>query len=445
MPALGSDTTPILSDVGACSLGAPAASARARESAESYDEGMLSFGASMRMRRCAACAVAAWAVGAFVACGSMESNGFGGSGYGDAGTGRDAGSQDGASVDSGAGTDGGSKDGGIDGAAPTPTTVLFVQGSPSLWPGPASIQNVRVCWSVGGVVTKALPFPSDGPMPGSNYDGLPLGGAGSLSDATLLMGAPLTLHVIDALTLRQLASPASTCDELYCPTFNPSSTTCLAPGSFTDVPVRGSGLIASNRTNVLALAGCSPSAADAGVNLASCGADWTPAAGNLHADQLIIGSSAPSPGTLAVQPAQLSPGLAALTAGGGVATVSFGPAGSADASTVGLLTNEGSLGPVQDVSLASGLAIYGQVGFAVSVPTGDGGSLSAWMSLAQSQQLVDPTQDPTVFFGAPRTYVVAILGDPLGVPAFAADASYDGTGLHVLVLPTPAPPVPADQ
>ncbi|HEY6463980.1 MAG TPA: hypothetical protein VIY73_27610 [Polyangiaceae bacterium] len=398
------------------------------------------------MRRCVACAVVVYAVAAAVACGSMESADFGGSGYSDAGAGRDGGGggPDAGFLDGGEDTSA-SDGGGPDGGPPAPTTVLFVQGSPNLWPGPASIQNVRVCWSVGGVVTKALPFPSDGPMPGSNYDGLPLGGAASLSDATSLMNGPLTLHVIDALTLRQLASPTSTCDELYCPTFNPSSTTCLAPGSFTDVPVRGAGQIAAHETNVLALAGCAPSAADAGVNLASCGADWNPTAGNLHADLVVVSSSAPSPGTLAVQAAQLSPGLAALTAGGATATVSFGAAGAADASTVGLLTGEGALAPLQYVPLGSGLAVYGQVGFSVSVPTGDGGALSAWMSLAQSQQLVDPTQDPTVFFGAPRTYVVAVVGDPLGVPAFAADASYDGTGLHVLVLPTPAPPVPADR
>jgi hypothetical protein len=43
-----------------------------------------------------------------------------------------------------------------------------------------------------------------------------------------------------------------------------------------------------------------------------------------------------------------------------------------------------------------------------------------------------------VFFGQPRTYVVAVLGDPTAPPAFG-DGGFDGTGLHLLVLATPAP------
>jgi hypothetical protein len=407
------------------------------------------------MRRCAACAVVACAIAGPVACGSLSAEGGEGfTGNGDSGTHQDGGGgPEGGFVDGSVETglaDTGLADGeGPDTGPPAPTTVLFVQGSPSLWPGPASIQNVRVCWSVGGVVTHAVPFPSDGPMPGSNYPGLPLGGAGALSDATPLQGGALTLHVIDALTVQQLAPPATggawTCDQLYCPNFGANSPpSCLAPGSFTEVPVRGAGQIAAHATNVLALAGCSPSAADGGVDLASCGGDWTPSAGNLHADLVTIASSTPPAATLAAQAAQLSPGLAALTADGGTATVSFGPEGSADASVVGEVAGEGALSAVAFVPLGSGLATYGEVGFSVSVPTADGGAMTAWMSLAQSQELVDPTQDPTLFFGAPRTYLVAILGDPLGVHAFATDAGYDGTGLHLLVLPTPAPPVPAD-
>jgi hypothetical protein len=65
------------------------------------------------------------------------------------------------------------------------------------------------------------------------------------------------------------------------------------------------------------------------------------------------------------------------------------------------------------------------------------------MSLAQAQQLIDPTQDPRDFFGQPRTYLIAVLGDPLAPHAFAPSdgegGAYDGTGLHLLVVTTPAP------
>jgi hypothetical protein len=90
----------------------------------------------------------------------------------------------------------------------------------------------------------------------------------------------------------------------------------------------------------------------------------------------------------------------------------------------------------------AGLPGYGQLGFAVDVAGFDGSAGHLWMSLADSQQLVDPTEDPTQFFGQPRTYLVAVLGDPNAPHAFApvtGDAGYDGRGLHVLVVAAPLP------
>jgi hypothetical protein len=66
------------------------------------------------------------------------------------------------------------------------------------------------------------------------------------------------------------------------------------------------------------------------------------------------------------------------------------------------------------------------------------------MSLAQAQQLVDPTADPSVFFGQNRTYVVAVLGDPSAPHAFTSGGVYDGRGLHLLVVPSAAPAVGGD-
>jgi hypothetical protein len=58
-----------------------------------------------------------------------------------------------------------------------------------------------------------------------------------------------------------------------------------------------------------------------------------------------------------------------------------------------------------------------------------------WMNLVQAQSLVDPSADPRTYFGAHATYVVAILGDPTAASPFS-DASYEGYGLHLLVLPS---------
>jgi hypothetical protein len=107
------------------------------------------------------------------------------------------------------------------------------------------------------------------------------------------------------------------------------------------------------------------------------------------------------------------------------------------------LTGEGDLSAATALLFDAGLAGYGQLGFAVDVTGSDGGAGHLWMSLADSQQLVDPTVDPTQFFGQPRTYLVAVLGDPNAPHAFApvtGDAGYDGKGLHVLVIAAPSPP-----
>jgi hypothetical protein len=89
--------------------------------------------------------------------------------------------------------------------------------------------------------------------------------------------------------------------------------------------------------------------------------------------------------------------------------------------------------------LPSGLASFGQIGFGIDVLGADAGSAGhLWMSLAQAQELVDPAQDPTVYYAGGH-YVVAVVGDPAAPHAFAGgDGGYDGRGLHVLVLPATA-------
>jgi hypothetical protein len=122
--------------------------------------------------------------------------------------------------------------------------------------------------------------------------------------------------------------------------------------------------------------------------------------------------------------------------------VSFGAEGSDADLSVAVLRAEGDLSSAQTVLYEAGLPGYGQLGFAVDVAGYDGGAGHLWMSLADSQQLVDPTEDPTQFFGQPRTYLVAVLGDPNAPHAFApvtGDAGYDGRGLHVLVIAAPLP------
>ena len=368
-----------------------------------------------------------------VACGSAESSGasiYGNVDGGHSDTG--SGLPDAFAGDSGADTS-------MDSGTARPTTALFVQGSPSL-------PDVRLCWGTGVTVAPVVPFPGDGVMPGSNYPGVPLGGAVAMSDARALVGT-FALYAIDAENLARLEQNQPTpyaCDQLICAQGNTAPPCLRSNFDYWPVATSGGGLQAGT-SNVIALGGCLPAALDPGASPTVCGASWTGTTGNLGAQLLLLQSTADAGGALAVQAAQLSPGLAALVGDGGPVVVSFGAEGAADASTVATLPSEGLLSAPSVVTVGGSLSSYGQLGFAVDVPGFDGGAGHLWMSLAEAQQLVDPTQDPTQFFGQPRTYLLAVLGDPNAPHAFATggDAGYDGKGLHVLVVAAPAPQVDA--
>jgi hypothetical protein len=375
-----------------------------------------------------------------VACGAIASFGEGGpSNNYDSGTG--TGRDSGAASD--ATTDGPPMDtGATDGATP-PTTALFVQASPSL-------PDVRLCWAVNGVVAPILPFPGDGAMPGSNYPGVPLGGVAAMSDASPLVGGGVTLYALDAENLARIEqgqTAPSTCHDLVCGQGSNLSPPCLRYNfDYWPVGAIAAGVVAG-RDNVVALNGCLPTALDPKASAVLCGSSWSAGNGNLHADVLQLQPTTSLGLVWSVQAAQLSPAMAALEGDGGSALVSFGAEDAAadGAVEVAILRGEGDLSLQTAVTFEAGLPGYGQLGFAVDVAGNDGGAGHLWMSLADSQQLVDPTVDPTQFFGQPRTYLVAVLGDPNAPHAFApvtGDAGYDGRGLHVLVVAAPLPGTP---
>jgi hypothetical protein len=373
------------------------------------------------------------------ACGAAsEGNSLGPTTGYDSGTGSDSGAASDATTD-GPPTDTGATDGAI-----APTTALFVQASPSL-------PDVRLCWAVNGVVAPVLPFPGDGAMPGSNYPGVPLGGVAPMSDASPLVGGGVTLYALDAENLARIEqgqSAPSTCDALVCGQGSNLKPPCLRYNfDYWPVGAITAGGVVAGRDNVVALSGCLPTALDPNASTVLCGSSWNAGNGNLHADVLQLQPTTSLGLVWSVQAAQLSPAMAALEGDGGTALVSFGAEdAAADAAVeVAILRGEGDLSLQTAVTFEAGLPGYGQLGFAVDVAGSDGGAGHLWMSLADSQQLVDPTVDPTQFFGQPRAYLVAVLGDPNAPHAFApvtGDAGYDGRGLHVLVVAAPLPGTP---
>jgi hypothetical protein len=378
------------------------------------------------------------------ACGSLGENGFSPGGPNDGGSPYDAFTGD-VAADS-------SPDVGSSPDAGTPPTVLFVQASPSL-------PDVRLCWASGGEIASIVPFPSSGAMPGSNYPGIPLGGGAGLSDVGVLSSGAVTLYAIDAENLARIeqGGTQSTCDALLAcgQQVNPSPPCLRYNTDYWQVAPLAQGLAAG--TNVVALAGCLPFALDPLASTSRCGASWNDVTGNLHAESarlLPMTQGDAGAGQIVAQAALLSPAVAGEIADGGEALVSFGSQDGGSI-TLGTLTVEAETSPsVSTLSIGSDLSAFDTLGFSVSLQlAGDGGDADGagpgsagyeWMSLAQAQQLVDPTEDPTVFFGQPRTYLVAVLGDPGAVHAFAPsqDGGYDGTGLHILVLASPPPPPP---
>jgi hypothetical protein len=310
-----------------------------------------------------------------------------------------------------------------------PPGVLFVHASPSL-------PNLRLCWTTNGSFAgdQNLPFPSATPMPASNYPGLPIGGAVPLGDASSMLGGAVTIYVLDAdrLALLEQQDGKHSCAERL----TKGGTYGLLPGEYFALPPIADGTITTGSTYVIGIAGCLGN--DPTANPARCGAGWTASNGNLHIDLATVANAAgpAQPGQLAVQAAQLSPALAAL-AGDAGALVSFGAQGAMGA-VVAQLIAEQQVAPAVPALLDAGtnLTTYGTTGFSVDV-AGDAG-VHLWMSLAQSLDLVDPTQDPSKYFAQPTSYVVTVIGDPAGAPPGGnPDAAYDGTGLHLLVLPQP--------
>ena len=384
----------------------------------------------------AATALAA-SVGGVVACGSLADNSGFSAGGGDSGSEFDGGSDAISGMDSPFGdvqADSVAPDAPADAPMPEPPGVLFVQASPSL-------RDQVFCWSVGsaGPSMTARPYPSTTPMPASNYPGVPVGGAIALADATSMLGGDLTIYALDARAVANAVQNADCTHTNDCSCYNLMHSGAVDTTAIHQMPVIPNGPIALDTTVVLWVRGCLASDPDASVQ--RCGSDWSLSTGNLRIDVASVpGASLPAPeaGVLAVQAAQLSPALAML-AGDAGAVVSFGSQGAADASVITTLSAPDQILPSSPLQVATRipLASFGQLGFAVDVG-GDGGA-HLWMSLAQSLDLVDPTQDPTQYFAQPTSYLVTVIGDPAGSPPNGGDpdAAYDGTGLHLLVLPLP--------
>jgi hypothetical protein len=380
----------------------------------------------LKLRGIVAALAAAGMTAFAVACGTALSSGAA-PGENDSGVGPDTSipQEDAGGTDALVGSDanGGADTGSGEGGVP-PTGAEFVHVAPDLL-------DMRLCWQVGSGPFGHVPaFPSGVNAPASNYPALPVGGAVALADASALVGGDINIVGIPANLLYSLENgKPKYCDDMMATRTGGTILNGLEIYSFT-IP----GGIIPGSTSVIALAGCMPSSLDSAGSVARCGAGYTSATGNLHADVVPLYPVTQSDaGQLPVQAAQLSPALAQLAGDAGV-IVSFGTQGAT--SPVATLAGEGAFGPMSAAYLNVGTnpTNYGSLGFGVDVVGVDGGPGHLWMSLEDSLELVDPTMNPAVYYTVPDTYVVAVVGDPNATHAFTPDASFDGTGLHILVF-----------
>jgi hypothetical protein len=227
-------------------------------------------------------------------------------------------------------------------------------------------------------------------MPASNYAGIPTGGAvwasadllAQLAQGGVQLWGVLAREVAD----RALNDASTACDDLV----------CNAPG-------------------------CADANAWWPLGQASAGAAATTVIGiegpeSLEQIQLGIAPSPPAH-DLAFQTVLLSPKLASLVADGGAVFVTYTleDAGAEAGATVDL----SGLVPPPPIVVPGPTTVNDSnaQGFSVDIEAADGGlTQHLWMSLAQSQDLVDPSLDPTVYYDA-SLLVPAMVG--LGaVPGF---------------------------
>ena len=305
-----------------------------------------------------------------------------------------------------------------------PTGALFVHAS-------GDAPDLRLCWKVGagGFSNVDVPFPSGAPAPASNYPALPVGET-RRSPMRCCVGGDVTIVGIPANLLYELdnAQKPAKCADLLS---NANAGQGIAKGLLL-YPFTIPGGIIAGSTSVIALAGCSKNANNPTAPVCGAGAS---ASGNLHADVLpLYPVSQSDGGQLPVQVGKRSrPGAARgrWRRGGRLVRRAGRDFACRHAHGGRRIRALRRCGPERRYEPDS----YGTLGFGVDVVGTDAGPGHLWMSLEQSLELVDPMMNPTVYYSQQDTYVVVVVGDPGSPHAFAPDASFDGTGLHIMVLP----------
>lgn len=325
----------------------------------------------------------------------------------------------------------GQGDGGPDSEPPRvePTEAQFniFNNSPNLLP-------FRLCFKYGQAVLDLQPLPSDPekPMPSSNYPGIGEGAVvplPTISLADLLKDGGDRDGKIEAFAVRaKLVIDTPGADPKRCPDLVCSHGGCLDKGP--DYVSLGQLSLNLGTPSALLVTGCPAGGLGAALDDTSvCGANYTPASGNLAARSTPLGTPVNEPnGAMLIKLLDVPTDGSRVTFGskassqtltGGFVSHSL-PGSLSSFATYGVTITPPTDGGVADASDGSVDASFD----AMVDASGDAGSESAglFFSLAAIQDLSDPLSQPNEFF-VPGAYVFAILGSEAVGPAINPDGS----------------------
>jgi hypothetical protein len=332
----------------------------------------------------------------------------------------------------------GAADGAVDGAPPpVPAKTVAVHASPNAPP-------VRLCFASGtladGSDAKVLALP---PLPGAArpdqpYPGLfPGGGAilPSLGDAVTSVLVPI---VVSAARVAGDDAGAPSCAQALGPDGG-----LQAGGDYFRLAPLPVGALAGERSLLLAVTGCLPTAFDPTADAAKCGVDFNPLTGNLALAVRELDRVVAAPDRLGAQVAHLSPQTQGKLQGNapeaGV-TAGFGSVAGSDAGAFYVnVVQRIRYGEVKPpIAASTPLANVGSTALVLSVEDPDGGGSLGIRSFPLADVLLATTgADAGVasYFKNGANYTFVLVGDP----------TVDGgdVGLHVLGFPSD-PTVPTN-
>jgi hypothetical protein len=293
----------------------------------------------------------------------------------------------------------------------------------------AKSQPYRLCFASE---LDRRPLPDSQVMPEANVVGVEVGSAVRLPP---LRGKPGDVYLFDEPLIRAYypSGKGPTCSNLL--SSKPTAQLAIKLGAIDSDFSTG--------VHLLALTGCAANTPVATYSTDECGADWTPAKGNLALKELELGATPRSSSSvLPTQVINLSQALETERAAKGSVSVTFGPLVGTTPKPVTVATDLPLFGkPAPAVSLPFDLdaaTVYDTLGFQVRVTGGDAGTETVLsQSLLEVQRLSSPRDVPTSFYSVASSYVLLVLGDPT-LPDGGREAD-NLKSLHLVAIPVVEP------